>query len=158
MLLYVKPGKQVQEKEKTMEQYTLRSQGLELEFRGRILGSGTSRTFLHTNHTGFDYASQALGPENLKVKCSACRWNEVTIYGTADKAYVAYTEGRSVCPGEVDYSRIIQARGGVELVDQLTVRSRRGEAFLPRPASQALAQAAEDDDAIYDAFNDRAVI
>lgn len=146
-----------------MEKLTLSTRDETLEFTGVRIGYGTSHKAVHTNHTGFAFASEVPGPD--KIKCSACRYNVVTLYRVAKSdplaeraRYVAFTEGVSVCPGEVDYHRIVRAHGGVSLVDALTVRSRRGESFLPSPASQALAQAAEDDDAIYDAFNDRAVV
>lgn len=163
MLLYVKPGKQVQEKEKTMEKFTLSTREETLEFQGVRIGYGNSKTFLHTNHPGFAFASEV--PGTGKIKCSACRYNVVTLFRVSrtdplfERArYIAFTEGVSVCPGEVDYYRIVRSTGAVALVDALTVRSRSGDSFLPRPASQALAEAAEDDDAIYDAFNDRAVV
>lgn len=140
-----------------VQEFVLSTKTGELTFTGRELGYGTSKTVVHTNHGGYEYVSEVPGTD--RAKCSACRWNVVRIYLRTgpERGYVAYTEGVSRCPGEVTYSRIIEARGGVELVDALTVRSKRGEAFLPRPASQALAQAAEDDDSVYDAFNDRRV-
>lgn len=171
MLLYVKP---VKEKEKAVNDYVLKTKEGELRFRGKILGSGSSRSFLHT-HPGFEYVTQAAGAASSntgyqssgKPKCSACRWNEVTIYRVAPSSidaangvplYVAYTEGQTIIPGESVYTRAVQVKGGVALVDALTVRTVSKGAFLPRPAASALATAAEDDDSIYDAFNDRPVI
>lgn len=146
-----------------MEKFTLSTRDETLEFTGVRIGYGTSHGAMHTNHPGFAFASGVPGAD--KVKCSACRWNVVTLYRVSrndalhtSSRYIAFTEGVSICPGEIDYHRIVRANGGVELVDALTVRSRRGDAFLPRPASQALAQAAEDDDHIWDAFSDRAVV
>lgn len=143
-----------------LHSYHLDSKERALDFQGKILGSGTSRALQH-NHPGYDYITQAppasAHSSPYKPKCSACRWNEVTVYKAEDGSYVAYTEGQTIVPGENVYSRIFQVRGGVALVDALTVRTPGGP-FLPRPAAAALAQAAESEDSIYDAFNDRAVI
>ena len=44
-----------------------------VRFEGRILGSASSEHANHRNHDGLNWAPK-------RVKCSACRWLEVTIY------------------------------------------------------------------------------
>jgi hypothetical protein len=51
----------------------------------------------------------------------------------------------------------METSSAVALVDLLTVRGKQSP-YLPLPSARALAQAADIDDDIFDAFNNRAVI
>lgn len=137
-----------------------------VRFEGRIIGSATSEKDTHIGHPRADWAPKT-------VKCSACRWLEVTIYRRRSHApadgrprptfdYVIYTVGNSNVPGEVDFIRLHQTASAFEVVELLTVRrtnrhTQRAEAFLPPQHAQALAQAASVDEDIQEAYVNRAV-
>lgn len=136
-----------------------------LEFHGAIIGSATSERDDHRGHPGTEYA-----PRN--VKCSACRWLEVTIYlrrngdpSTNDAPtydYVIHTLGASDVPGEIDFVRLWETSSAFEVVELLTVRRNRApgntETFIPVQHARALAQAASIDDEIREAYVNRAVV
>lgn len=134
-----------------MKHYTLEGRNEKIEFRGEILGASTSEGQRH-NHDG-PYAPS----RSREHKCNACRWQETTIYATSDGEYVAYTVGRSILPDEIDYARVVVAATGRELVDQLIVKS-AAKPFIPAPAARALAQAADVDDSVADAYDNRPVL
>jgi len=138
----------------TYQKYKLTSKEGTLEFTGRLIGSGNSVSVFHTNHDGYAYASQVPGVS--KVKCRACRWNDVALYRTDDGAYIVHTRGRTVCPGEVDFGRLARTTSALEVVELLTVRA--NPPFITLPGARALAQAAEDDDDLHDAYVNRAVV
>lgn len=134
-----------------------------LTFTGRVLGDATSEQTTHRGHDGRDYA-----PKN--VKCSACRWLEVTIWSRRNGDpnvddqftydYVVHTLGVSEVPGEVDYVRLWQTASAFEVVELLTVRRQRGsktETFIPPQHARALAQASSLDEGIREAYINRAV-
>lgn len=134
-----------------MKQFKLYSRDRDLVFEGEIAGASTSQRDRH-NHAG-DFPPS----RSREHKCNACRWQETTIYVTREGEYVAYTVGRSNIPGEVDYATIFTAATGRELVDQLIVKS-APKPFIPAPAARALAQAADMDDSIADAYDNRPVL
>lgn len=105
---------------------------------GRLLGTSTNETTDHANHAG-TYAPQ-------RVQCFACRWTEISIYGTRDDpnaahAYLVHTIGRSDVPGEVDFVRSTGVRTGTTVLEAL-VAKQRGTALIPHAARMALAEAA----------------
>jgi hypothetical protein len=105
-------------------------------FSGRHLGSGSS------DHPDKD------------------RWFEVDLYVAeiaGERTYVVHTQGRSRVPGEVTRSRIAQTTSAFEVVELLTV-NHGGKLYIPRQSSHALAQAAQWDDGIRDAYVNRAVV
>lgn len=86
------------------------------------------------------------------------RWFEVNVYVRKDNdAYVVETLGRSSIPGETTYVRIIETTSAFEIIELLTV-NHNGKIYLPRQSARALAQAAQWDDDIRDAYINRAVI
>jgi hypothetical protein len=86
------------------------------------------------------------------------RWQEVSLYRTADGRYVVHTRGCTRVPGETTRARVIFADSPFTVIELLTVRHRLSrELFLPRPAQFALADAAQTDDGIRDAYVNRAV-
>jgi hypothetical protein len=124
-------------------------EGETFSFHGVALGAGTSQRDSH-NHPG-DYP-------NPGQKCSACRWYEVTIYISDDEKFIVHTTGDSKVPGEKRFSRIIETDSAFEVVEILVVRKRDNDPYLPAQAARALAQAAEIDDRIREAYINRAVV
>jgi hypothetical protein len=137
-----------------------------VEFHGHVLGNASSQQAGHRGHAG--------GWAPKRVKCSACRWLEVTIYLRLRRSdnpvsdddeptydYVVYTVGASNVPSEIDFIRLWQTTSAFEVVELLTVR--RGqtdgstETFIPPQHARALAQAASVDDDIREAYVNRAV-
>lgn len=172
----VKPPDLSQYAEITLHRYDEQTQKVieTVKFAGAILGSATSEHNSHRGHPGAEFAPK-------HVKCSACRWLEVTIYrrrvemtyavivepdpnapATYTYDYVIHTVGMSDVPGEVDFIRIHQTASAFEVVELLTVRRtnpRTGvtTAFVPPQHARALAQAATLDDDLREAYVNRAV-
>lgn len=121
------------------------------EFTGEVLGQATSEDPQHNHRT--EYVSPLRQTNGQRASCSACRWFEVTIYGTPDD-YVLHTVGRSIVPGEIDYARVIRTASAYEAVEILTVRQ-KGNVFIPAPSLRALAQAAAKDEDMRDAYINR---
>lgn len=141
--------------------------GREHTFTGRRLGFSTSRTEVHTHpvsaHPPYRYAPRG-------EKCSACRWFEVYLYERAsvvstedtiqrtDYDYVVHTVGGSAVPGEQRFSRVEFTHSPFEVIELLTVRRNGAEPYIMAQSSRALAQAAELDDGIREAYVNRAVV
>jgi hypothetical protein len=131
------------------------------EFYGRLLGAGTSRAEHHSHAEPF----AARG-----AKCSACRWFEVALYRrrrpttSADAEvshtfdYVVHTVGGTAVPGEERRSRVSYTSSAFEVIELLTVRPHHGEPFIAQQSARALAQAAQFDDDIRDAYINRAIV
>jgi hypothetical protein len=120
-------------------------------FEGVVLGKASSENEFHTDHPG-DYAVSG----DRRQKCSACRWLETTIYKTTEGSFIAHTVGRSIVPGEIDFARVTETTSAFELIELLTVKGYKP--YLPDPSARALAQAADKDEKIRDAFVNRAVV
>lgn len=138
-----------------MERFTLHTNNGEQSFTGRIIGASTSET-PHHNHPGDYMPPRTPDAHGRRAKCSACRWLETTIYLTDTDKYVVHTVGRSIVPGEQDYIRVTFTDSAYEAVEVLTVKS-APEPFIPLPSARALAQAADRDDAMQEAYVNRAV-
>lgn len=141
-------------------------------FTGRLLGAGSSRRDDHMH----DLLRDRYAPR--RIRCSACRWFEVAIYVRAvdtaidletdpptlsrvpaeDGDYVVHTVGATVVPGEQRLSRISVTESPFEVIELLTVRRHGQDPFLTAQSSRALAQAAELDDGIREAYINRAVV
>jgi len=119
-------------------------------FEGTFLGFGTTRKPTHLRHHGA-FADPALGE-----KCNACRWSEIRIfYSKEDDIYLIHLSGISVASGESNRYRIERAVSALEVIEILTT-NRQGEAArLSAPASRALAQAAEFDEDLREAYGER---
>lgn len=138
-----------------MKSFTLHTENGEHSFDGVVLGTATSEAQYH-NHDS-DYLTAAAPPkEGRRQKCSACRWLETTIYLKAGGQYVVHTNGRSIVPGERDYVRVTFTDSAYEVVEILTVKGQT-DPFIPAPSARALAQAADKDDDIQEAYVNRAV-
>lgn len=118
-----------------------------ITFTGVEIGTASSKYDTH-NH-------DADRPVNGQ-RCSACRWQEVRLFKRATGDYAVYTVGRSVVPGEKDFIKYRTTTSAFEVIELLTVRN-GSNTFLPVPAARALAQAAQHDDDIRDAYVNRAV-
>lgn len=119
-----------------------------LRVRAAPVGVGTSRRDAH-NHTD-EYAARG-------VRCSACRWFEVAIYVTETGSYVVHTVGQSVVPGEQRLSRVTTTDSPFAVVEALTVRRPNAEPYLTPQSQRALAEAAELDEGLREAYVNRAV-
>ena len=126
-----------------------------MKIQARLLARVSSRREGH-NHT------EAV-PER-GWKCSACRWIEIEIFRTHDNTYVVYTLGRSALPDESDRPTVTSTTSPFEVIELLTVRRRIGtpgntrmSAFVPTQSARALAQAAEHDNRLRDAYENRAI-
>lgn len=141
--------------------------GEELAFAGRLIGFASSQRDDHT-HRAADHAEPG-------QRCSACRWFEVRIFSVESELapdpgdpeefeneteargrYLVLTYGRSEVPGETDKRRAVWTDSPFEVLEVLTQRD-RGAPFLPTASARALAQAAAFDDALADAYVNRAV-
>jgi hypothetical protein len=129
------------------------------EFDGALLGSASSRKDDHTDHPG-RWAAKT-------EKCSTCRWLTVEIYrrrspatdaGPVTYDYVVHTVGDSAVPGEIRFSRVSYTTSPYELIELLTVRRAGTTPFIAPQSSYALAQAADIDDGIQEAYVNRAVV
>jgi hypothetical protein len=84
------------------------------------------------------------------------RWFVVDIFRTSDGVYVVYTQGMSQIEGETTFVRIVQTSSAFEIIELLTVYH-NGKTYLPRQSARAIAQAAQWDDNVRDAYVNRAV-
>jgi len=121
----------------------------EVDVEGEVLGRATTHRDEH-NHP-----PDTVPEPGQDVRCSACRWTEVTILDdvAADK-YVVVVVGRSIVEGE-------SQRGRVEVTDSPTwvvecLRRPVGGSTklgLPTPARRALAEAADLDPEVAAAYH-----
>lgn len=123
---------------------------------GRLLGFGSSQRADHTHGRG--------GGEPSRRRCPACRWFEIRILRVSEQSqatpgpYLVHTLGPSTVPGERTFVRSEFAVTAYEVIELCTVRQgERGEPYMPAAAARALSQAAGVDDAIQDAYVNRAV-
>jgi hypothetical protein len=125
---------------------------------GERIGWASSERQTHSPHAE-EFAAKG-------EKCSACRWFEVAIY-LPDKTedYILHTIGRTRVPSENDWGRVRETVSAYELIELLTVRPRpragfedvEGRKFLPEASARVLAQAAEFDEGIKEAYVARKV-
>lgn len=137
--------------------YALDVRGETLTFDGELIAHISSRRTEHGPH----WPATPHAPK--RERCSACRWFEIYLYvvpdGTYDGQpdYVAHTVGGSDVPGEHDLERLIRTSVAFDLIEQLTVRSGTTP-YLPQPSARALAILADRDDAVFEAYTNRAVV
>lgn len=119
------------------------------EIQGKLLGYSSSNSDIHSHALG-EHAPPGM-------KCSACRWFEARIIRTdgEDAKYAVHTMGRSKVPGEIQKCRLVLTDSPREVIEVLTVRkSGTTGSFIPKPSTRAIAQAADLDDGLYDAYLD----
>jgi hypothetical protein len=158
-----------------------------IRVRARLLGFTTSERDDHSHPTGYESDDiTPTNPAPPGSRCSACRWFEARIMRVsaelvpgctcdapnhpdafrehvpgcgeepARARYLVLTYGRTRVPGETDKRRAAWTDSAFEVIELLTQRS-GGEAFLPAAAARVLAQAAQWDDDLQDAYVNRAV-
>ena len=130
----------------------INERGDRVDLSTKYLGAGSSRQPEHNHPEG-------KWPRKGEKRCSACRWFEVQLYKTRE-GYAVQQRGCSVVPGERTYHRLWQTPSAFHVVEIMTVRENSAEhkrAFLPQPSAHLLAVAAEFDDAIREAYVNRAV-
>src|SRR4051812_30422214 len=124
--------------------------GVSLEVTGDLLGLGSSSRPRHQNHPDTEFAPKG-------VHCSTCRWTEIRIFGTdpadgkALAPYLVVKAGVSVIPAEQTYVEWDWIYSGHEVLAKLATR-KGPDTYLTQPASRALAQAAEYDGGMRDAY------
>lgn len=118
---------------------------------GHLAGSATSARETH-NH---DLRRDKFAPRG--VRCSACRWFSVDLYLTRSGGYVVHTVGDTIVPGERRLSRVTETDSPFAVVEALTVRRPDQEPYLTPQALRALAEAADLDDGLAEAYVNRAV-
>lgn len=130
--------------------------GNELTVTGALLGIGSSFRPRHQNHPNTEFAPP-------RTHCSTCRWTEIRIFAVDEAVgeeargqYLVVKRGASVVPGEKDLIEWDWQITGHELLNSLTTR-RGTDAFLTAPSSRALAQAADFDPGVHEAWTKRAV-
>lgn len=141
----------MKQSEPELRLFTIEDWNGPITFSGRLLGYSSSEVDYHSHDGDTPQAGQ---------RCSKCRWTEVSIYKTSPKSvearYCVYTVGKSRLHGESDRSKVRWTESPYEVVEILNVR-KSGSPSLPGPSARALAQAAEYDDGINDAYHNRVV-
>lgn len=119
-------------------------------FRGELLGKSTTRTDIH-NHPEGEYPPNRRDASAPRRKCSACRWHEAYIYADDDTdGYVLLTVGGTAVPGEIPFKRMTRSSTPMELMATMVVRT--ASPYIPISSERALAQAADADDDIREAY------
>lgn len=132
----------------------LQPDGSTREVVGQLLGFGTSQREYHNHPVPRD-----LERYPVTWKCSACRWFEVTLlWVPTDRVYAVYTVGHSALEDEQPRARIQFTESAFEIIEMLTDRRDSATPRLPIAAARCLAQAANVDDAITEAYVNRAVV
>lgn len=140
-----------------MDVLTVHTQGDHKMFKGRVLGTGTSRKFTHIHPLS--------DPPGPGVRCSGCRWNETRImWSEDDTCFVVEISGISSVPGDENRYRSWWVPRVEDLIEVLLINTpprRRAtgspEQEIPRANRDALEEAADNDnrvDAILTAYED----
>lgn len=127
-------------------------------FYGQFLGFGSSHRETHINHEGTEFAPRG-------TPCSGCRWFESRIFRGADTGqYLLYTIGESIVDDEEPRYRANWVISPYEVIDLLTTFRPAEQAggqrqqSLSYAARRALAQAANFDEKMRDAYEGRTAI
>lgn len=120
----------------------------DVEVPGELLGLANSSRLEHNHAT--DYVRPG-------DRCSTCRYTEVRLFRDATH-YILVTLGMTIVPGETIIHRIRRLTSPFEVLEVLTVRKPGREPFLPKSAALTLAQAADLDEGISEAYINRAVV
>lgn len=110
------------------------------------------------NGAAFKFTGQRLGSGSSEFP-DKDRWFEVDLYVgeiNGERSYVVHTQGKSRIEGEGIRARIALSQSPYEVIELLTVVN-RGKLYIPRQSSHALAQAAQWDEGLRDAYINRAV-
>ncbi|MQB01810.1 MAG: hypothetical protein GEU78_16275 [Actinobacteria bacterium] len=84
------------------------------------------------------------------------RWTEISIFKTSfeEQRYALHIVGKSSVADEVDLVTTILLHDAAEILETLAREDRDGIEYLTRVARDALAEAAEADDEVRDAFEE----
>ena len=116
-------------------------------------------TLTGRNGDTFNFTGERLGSGSSEHP-DKDRWFEVDIYRGVvndEQVYVVHTQGRSRVQGETTRARVALSQSAYEVVELLTV-NHGGKLYIPRQSSHALAQAAQWDAGLRDAYVNRAVV
>jgi hypothetical protein len=118
-----------------------------VRFSGLFLGLGSTHRPEHKGHDDEPFAPRL-------THCSTCRWTEIRIFRDRDRSlYVIVSRGASAVPGETDRVAVREAESAFETVEALAVFDERlGRPVLHPHARRALAQAAQRDAGLRDAY------
>lgn len=134
-------------------------------FTGQLIGQATSYREEHFDHAG-DFAQRG-------ERCFACRWFHAQIFEVErvtdegskiryptdhKKQYLVVTVGGSIVPSEHQLKRLTFTDSPYDIVEILTIRKSGANPYLPAVSARALAQAADHNDDIRDAYENRPVI
>jgi hypothetical protein len=124
-----------------------------MDVKARFLGVGTSYTPQHRH----DVVEREFARRD--ERCRACRWFEPRIFREVDGArrYLVHRIGMSIVPTEVPYASHEWVNGAFEVVEVLTTRRAGSRPYLTHPAARVLAQAADYDNELHNAYVNRAV-
>lgn len=122
-----------------------------VKIRGYLAGSATSSRDVHNHDLNVVRWSKR------GERCSACRWFTVDLYLTSDGGYVVHTVGETIVPGEQRLSRVTKTGSPFAVIEAMTVRRPNQEPYLTPQSQRVLAEAAELDDGIREAYVNRAV-
>ena len=124
-------------------------------FHGQFLGIGSSHRDTHINHPDTRFAPRG-------TPCSGCRWFESRIFINAERShFLLYTVGASIVDGEEPRYRAEWVVSAYEIIDLLTTfrpseqPGGQRQQSLSYAARRALAQAANFDDRMRDAYEGR---
>jgi hypothetical protein len=126
-------------------------------FTGRFLGFGSSHRTTHINHD--DAVAAPKG-----TACSGCRWFESRIFVDDNERFLLYTVGESIVDGEEPRYRAEWVLSPYEVIDLLTTfrpaeqPGGQRQQSLSYAARRALAQAANFNERMRDAYEGRTVI
>lgn len=127
-------------------------------FRGQFLGIGSSHRDTHINHEDTEFAPRG-------TPCSGCRWFESRIFANErDTHFLLYTVGASIVDGEEPRYRAEWVVSPYEIIDLLTTFRPAEQAGgqrqqnLSYAARRALAQAANFNDRMRDAYEGRTAV
>lgn len=127
-------------------------------FDGQFLGMGSSHRDTHINHDDDRFAPRG-------TPCSGCRWFESRIFTNLERTrYLLYTVGESIVDGEEPRYRAEWVVSPYEVIDLLTtfrpaeVPGGQRQQSLSYAARRALAQAANFDNRMRDAYEGRTAI
>jgi hypothetical protein len=116
-----------------------------------------------TNQVASTFADPSVkrvdGDKPVILPGEACRWFEPRIFREVDGArrYLVHRIGMSIVPTEVPYASHEWVNGAFEVVEVLTTRRAGSRPYLTHPAARVLAQAADYDNELHNAYVNRAV-
>lgn len=152
---------------------------------GKCLGFSSSQRETHDHPLTTDENGKLVEYSQPGVRCSACRWFEVSIYHVKHEylfnvdvdpeiniiyddncarkvsptaQFLLATTGNTIVPNETKMRRLVWTNSAYEVIEFLTQRRNNVTPFLPMASARVLAQAATWNDDFRDAYINRAVV